>query len=148
MLTLLAPLTVLGGHGKKEQCSRQVEACLNHMVTKLKTTGFIGVEFDHASKDGSPVVTKVVAGTPAEEAGIKVGDELLALNGIPFSKEGYKEMKKVKKPGREVTCTIKRNGANQSIKLTLAPMPADVMAKYIGEHMMTHAKKEIHASAH
>ena len=47
---------------------------------------------------------------------------------------------KVKLPGKEVTCTIKRNGANREFTLTLVPMPADLMAKYIGEHMMEHAK--------
>lgn len=148
ILGLLAPMTVMGGHGHKEkQCAKKVDDCLNQMVTKLKSTGFIGVELDQASKDGPLTITKVVAGTPAEEAGLKEGDELVSLNGIPFNKESKEAMKEVKKPGQEVTCTIQRDGAKKKIKMTLAPMPADIMAKYIGEHMMTHAKKEVHASA-
>ena len=143
-LALLAPLSAVGGHGKK-QCAQNLEDCLNQMVNKLKTTGFIGLEVDYLAE--GTVVTKVVAGTPAEEAGIQKGDVLVALNGIPFNKESKKKIGKLKKVGREVTCTIKRNGTNKSVKLTLAPMPADVMAKYIGERMMAHANREAHASA-
>ena len=142
-LALLTPLTAYGGDHKK--CTLKVDDCLNAMVTKLKSTGFIGVELEE-SKKGALVITKIVPGAPAEKAGIQVGDELMALNGIPFSKESHHKMEKVKKPGKEVTCTIKRNGANKDIRLTLVPMPADLMAKYIGEHMMSHAKKTVHVS--
>lgn len=112
------------------------------MVTELKSTGFIGVELDKPGDKGEMVVTKVVPGAPAEKAGIQKGDVLVALNGIPFSKDNWKKMAEVKKPGREVTCTVKRGTTNKNIKLTLVPMPADLMAKYIGEHMMKHAKKD------
>lgn len=141
---ILLPAVALAGHDKA--CKADLQACLDKMVAELKSTGFIGVELDD-SKHDKLVVTKVISGTPAEKGGIQKGDVLVALNGIPFSKENLKKMAKVKKPGREVTCTIRRDGTNKDIKLTLAPMPADMMAKYIGEHMMQYAKmKEARAS--
>ncbi len=123
-------------------CNEPVHDCLNTMVTKLKTTGFIGVEIDEDKATKALTVSEVIPGSPAEAAGIVPGDVLYALNGIRFDSEHHDEMAKVKVPGNEVTCTIKRNGASKQIKLTLVPMPADLMAKYIGEHMMVHAAKD------
>jgi C-terminal processing protease CtpA/Prc len=143
----LLPATAFAGHGG-EPCKQPVQACLDVMVSKLKTTGFIGVELDdNKAMKGSMIVTKVVPGTPAEKAGIQEGDELVAIDGVLFSKDQDEKMSKVKVPGREVTCTVKRKGTSHELKMTLVPMPADMMAKYIGEHMMTHAKKDETAAA-
>ena len=138
-VTLMIPAFAFAGKG--HQCSQAVDDCLNHMVKKLKSTGFIGVELDDKSPSAL-VVTKVVAGSPAEAAGIQNGDELFSLNGIRFGKDNYQKMGKVKKPGNEVQVIIKRNGQPKKMRITLAAMPADLMAKYIGEHMMTHAKTQ------
>ena len=124
-----------------KKCEKPVQDCLNSMVIELKTTGFIGLELDKSEKDELKI-TEVIEGTPAQKAGIQVGDVLVAINGMKFNKENHEAISKVKKPGAKVTCTIKRNGANKEIKMTLVPMPADLMAKYIGEHMMQHAKQD------
>jgi hypothetical protein len=50
-----------------------------------------------------------------------------------------KVVNRVKVPGNEVTCSIKRGGHDKSLKLTPVPMPADLIAKYVSEHMMEHA---------
>ncbi len=141
LLALFLALPALALAGDKEhQCSHPVDQCLNYMVNKLKSTGFIGVELDDTKAPKTLIVLKVVKGSPAEKAGIRVGDELFALNGIRFGRKNQKKMGKVKKPGNEVQVTIKRDGQAKEIRLTLAAMPADLMAKYIGEHMMTHAR--------
>ncbi len=46
-------------------------------------------------------------------------------------------------PGQEITYTITRDGSNREVNLTLAPMPADVLAKWIGQHMMDHAQVDV-----
>lgn len=125
--------------GDGHSCEAPVETCLNGMVSKLRSSGFIGVEIDDEKVAGKLVVTSVIEGSPAEQAGIRVGDELYSLNGIRFSKENDAAIRQFKVPGNQVTCTVKRNGANKSFKVTLVPMPADLMAKYIGEHMLEHA---------
>jgi len=131
-----------------EPCTKSVQDCLNSMVIELKSTGFIGVELDKG--DGPEerlVVKKVIPGSPAEKVGIQVGDELYSINGLRFIKANWEKIGKVKKPGAKVTCTIKRNGANKELAITLVPMPADLMAKYIGEHMMQHAKQDAEKKA-
>jgi C-terminal processing protease CtpA/Prc len=144
-IVLLAPWAALAGGDKP--CTEPVQTCLDGMVTKLKTTGYIGVELDDTKVKTVMLVTKVMAGTPAEKAGIKEGDELYAIDGIRFSYEHNEAMNKIKVPGKEVTVTIKRKGASQDLKMTLGSMPADVMAKYIGEHMMHHTKEYQTATA-
>jgi predicted metalloprotease with PDZ domain len=139
-LAFLLSLPVPAGeHGEK--CTKPVQDCLNSMVIELKSTGFIGIEYE-PTKDGSLKITKVIEGTPAEKAGIKTGDMFVSINGLTFNKENHEAISKFKKPGNEVTCVFKHDGASREIKMVLAPMPADVMAKYIGEHMMQHAANE------
>ncbi|MEO1334675.1 MAG: PDZ domain-containing protein [Myxococcota bacterium] len=139
---LFLPMAAAVAGGGHHQCDQPVQSCLNHMVTKLKSTGFIGVELDDKSDHGL-VVVKVVPDSPAEKNGIRPGDELYALNGIRFGKKTYKEMGKVKVPGNTVQVTIRRGGQAKHIQMTLATMPADLMAKYIGEHMLTHAQSKL-----
>ncbi len=131
------PISALGG--EEHRCDHPVDECLNYMVSKLKSTGFIGVELDD-KKPGVLTVVKIVPESPAEKAGIRVGDELHSLNGMRFGKKNQKKIGAVKKPGNEVQVTIKRGGHAKNIRITLIAMPADLMAKYIGEHMMVHAK--------
>jgi C-terminal processing protease CtpA/Prc len=112
------------------------------MSINLKTTGWVGIEFDDVFEPGGGYkILKVVKGSPAEKAGLRPGDILYALNGVVFTKQNrgaVAEARKEWKPGQSVTYTIKREGVDREITLTLAPMPADVMARWIGEHMKMH----------
>jgi S1-C subfamily serine protease len=126
--------------GKK--CSAPVQECLDHMSSKLKSSGWVGIEFEPGTgPEGGYYITKVVPDSPAEKAGLQPGDVLTALNGVPLTKKNEAELAKVRKqwqPGQSVTYTVERQRQGRDITLTLAPMPADVMAKWIGEHMMAH----------
>lgn len=137
---LAASLALAGQSGTK--CTMTTQDCLNHMAAQMKSAGFVGVELNRDDATGTLTVTKVIPGTPAEAAGIQAGDVLYALNGVVISKASEKELEKARKdwaPGQSVTYTIKRDGNESQVTLTLAPMPADVMAKYIGQHMLEHA---------
>lgn len=142
---LAVALPVLAGESGKN-CPYKTQDCLDGMALKMKTSGWVGVELDMDDAKGAPVVLKVVSGSPAEAAGIQPGDVLYALNGVRISKENDPALAKVRKewkPGQSVTYTIKRNGADREVSLTLAPMPADVLARYIGEHMLAHVNTEV-----
>lgn len=140
----IAATSLLAGEGTK--CTYSTQECLDMMSAKLKSSGWVGIEYepDPNAKVGY-VVTKVVPQSPAEAAGIQTGDILYALNGVKLVRDD--EASKVKarrewKPGQSITYTIKRAGEDREVTLTLAPMPADVMARWIGEHMLEHAKME------
>jgi len=147
MIALVVPAapSMAGESGHK--CTYPIQQCLDRMSSTLKNSGWVGIEFDDSCVPYK--IMRVVPGSPAEKAGLLAGDFLYALNGVPLGKEHEAALAKARKewkPGQSVTYTIRREGIDREISLTLAPMPADVMAKWIGEHMMQHVASERTAS--
>jgi len=141
-----APIVAGDSHRK---CNMPLKECVDRMSSTLKTTGWVGIEFDNSidsiASNGGYRVMRVIPGSPAEKAGLQPGDILYALNGVHIAEENYAALAKARKEwklGQSVTYTIKREGADREISLTLAPMPADVMARWIGEHMKEHEAAE------
>jgi C-terminal processing protease CtpA/Prc len=145
VLALLAAVPALAGEGHKK-CTGTTQECLDKMASKMKTTGWIGVELDQSEETGTVSVKAVVSGSPAEKSGLKPGDVLYAINGIVLNEENEEKIWKDKeawKPGKSISYTIKRDGYDRKASLTLAPMPADLLARYIGQHMLEHATVEV-----
>jgi regulator of sigma E protease len=65
-----------------------------------------------------PSVRRVMAGDPAEKAGIKPGDVILAIDGQPVSFAHQLPKLISKQEGREVTVTISRNGQARDLRIT------------------------------
>jgi len=145
----LAGAPVVAGDSPRK-CNMPLQVCVDRMSSSLKRTGWVGIEFDNSIVlNGGYRVVKVVPGSPAEKAGLQPGDVLYALNGVRIADENSAALAKARKewkPGQSVTYTIKREGVDREITLTLAPMPADVMARWIGEHMKEHEAAERAAS--
>jgi len=137
-----APGAVAVAGDAAKRCTAPVQECLDHMSAVLKSSGWVGIEFEYGTgRGGGYEVTRVLPESPAAKAGLQPGDTLTALNGVRLVKSNDVALAKVRedwKPGQSVTYTVKRQGQDRDITLTLAPMPADVMAKWIGEHMMEH----------
>jgi S1-C subfamily serine protease len=111
------------------------------MVQHFQSRGWVGIELD-SDDTGVLTVTKVEPDSPAEAAGLKQGDVLLALNGIRFSEENKEAMKGAQAKmtiGATVTYTVDRAGRNMDMDITLGSIPDTVMAKWIGRHMIDHA---------
>ena len=70
--------------------------------------------------DVNPSVRSVVAGDPADKAGIRAGDVVLAVNGerIVFAKQLADAISK--RPGKPIDLLIKRNGQDVHIAVTPA----------------------------
>ena len=129
-----------------KKCTMPIQECIDRMSSSLKTTGWVGIEFDDSTvSNGGYRIEKVIPGSPAEKAGLQPGDVLYALYGVRLAKENSAALAKARrewKPGQSVTYTIKREGVDREITLTLAPMPSDVMARWIGEHLKQHEAAE------
>ncbi len=146
-MAVAATVPAIAGHGH-EKCSYDTQACLNMMSEKMKNSGWIGVDLDKNAETGVLTEKKVIEGSPAEKAGLKTGDVLYAIDGIVLNDANQEKIKKAKmawKPGTSISYTIKRDGQDRKAAITLAPMPADILAKYIGEHMLDHAAVEVAA---
>jgi C-terminal processing protease CtpA/Prc len=145
LLGALGGAAVLAGESY-HKCTMPLQQCIDRMSSSLKTTGWVGIEFDDTVvTNGGYKVVKVIEGSPAEKAGLQPGDVLYALNGVRIAQDKPAALAKARqewKPGQSVTYTVKREGVDRDIRLTLAPMPADVMARWIGEHMKEHEAAE------
>lgn len=135
---------VLAGESK---CTMSTQQCLDTMVTKLREHGWMGIEMEIDETTSVRTIIRVIPDSPAEKAGFQVGDILVALNGIRFGKENDEMLMKVRekqmRPGSEVTYTVARSGYERQIPVVLATAPPDVLASWIGRHMMEHVSKDV-----
>ena len=124
MLTLV-PAVFAGG----EQCAREHAA----KKAKMAAHGWLGLDTEKTA-DGAYAVKSVVSGSPAEQAGFRAGDVLVAGNGVSLQdKEKVKAAKANLEVGSRVTYTVARNGARQQLAATLAPVPEAVLAKWMAD---------------
>ncbi len=82
------------------------------------TQGYLGLSVQEDS--GKLTVASVVAGGPADKAGVKQGDVITAVNGTSVA--SYADLKKAlggKHPGDTVTLAISRGGSAQNLTVTL-----------------------------
>ena len=104
--------------------------------------GSIGIKFDQVENPaiarvygaGSGItVSTVVAGSPADQAGLKVGDTITAVDSRKITK-GDELVSDIasRKPGSKVTLTFLRNGKQQDATVTIADR-AKLFAAELGE---------------
>ena len=150
MAAMLVAVMALGAAIAEEKkgyskCKEDAQTCLNHMVAEMKDRGWLGIQMDTDAGPSEIKITKVIAGSPAEAAGFQVNDVLVSVNGARFSENTEEKCvtcDKTKdnwKPGTKVSYVVKRGGAETTLNATLAALPSDVMAQWIGMHMMEHA---------
>jgi serine protease Do len=105
--------------------------------------GSIGVEFAaqenpaiarvYGSGNGGVTISNVVAGSPAEQAGLKVGDTIISVDGKSI-KNGDDLVLDIasRKPGTKVNLGLVRNGKKQEAVVTVADR-AKLFATRLGE---------------
>ena len=105
--------------------------------------GSIGIMFNaqenpaisrvYGAGSGGVTVSDVTAGSPAERAGIKVGDTIVSVDGKPV-KNGDDLVSDIasRKPGTKVTLGFVRNGKKQEATVTVADR-AKLFAARLGE---------------
>ena len=144
-LAMLVVAPVLAG--SYEKCDGDTQECLDHMAKKMSNSGWVGVDLDTDKATGGYRLEAVVEGSPAESSGLRAGDVVVAVNGVRAAEEDEGEAMwmahKQAGPGQSVTWTVIRSGREKDISITLARMPADMLARYLGEHMMQHATPEM-----
>ncbi len=146
-LVILATSMLLAGEtADHKKCTMGTQDCLDAMVTKLKTNGWMGIELEIDETTSQMTIKRVVPGSPTEKAGFQAGDVLVALNGIRFGKENEEKIHEIRgtlQPGKEATYTVARNAYERQIAVTLAEAPSDVLAQWVGYHMLEHCQPQI-----
>ena len=97
------------------------------IIDQIETTG--GVARPFMGITGAPVedgheITEVEPNTPASTAGLRPGDVIVAVNGVALTDEvGLLDTLFEYQPGDTITLEVERNGATETIELTLGTRP-------------------------
>jgi len=97
---------------------------------------FAGLVLAEDPDGGGVRITEVVPGGPADEAGLEKGDVITAVDGLPvFALERIvpwppfiPDVLANKNPGDQVTFTVRRDGQEQDVTVTLGARPGAVQA--------------------
>jgi S1-C subfamily serine protease len=132
-----------------EKCAEQhTQASYEEMAKKYAKKGYLGIETEKVG-EGKYAVTKVAAGSPAEKAGFQKGDVLVALNGARFgdaNKDAVMKAKSALGPGKAATYTVSRAGSEKQLAVTLSEVPREVLAQWVGEHVIDHTGYQVAAN--
>jgi putative serine protease PepD len=103
---------------------------LRSIASQLIDTGkakhaFLGIELRDSSTSGSgAVVAQVRTNTPAQSAGLRVGDVITAVAGKKIgTADELRAAINAHSPGDRVALTFRRNGKSHTVQVTLASRP-------------------------
>jgi Do/DeqQ family serine protease len=89
--------------------------------------GRIGIAFQDAAAGAGARVALVERGSPAERAGLRVGDMITAIDGAPVRQAlDLRNRLGLVEPGREVEVTYVRDGARRTVKVTVAAVSSEL----------------------
>ena len=93
----------------------------------LAANGFLGVSLGDREEGGSgALVPKVVADSPAAQAGIEVGDVIVAIEGSEVTgRDGLVATIRRYPPRDQVDVTVVRDGESVTVQATLVERPAE-----------------------
>ncbi|MDX1501760.1 MAG: PDZ domain-containing protein [Thermoanaerobaculia bacterium] len=127
------------GAGEKgyEKCSTETTACIRQMAEEAAKRGWIGIEFESPA---DTTITRVVAGGPAEQAGVRAGDVWRGLDDFRFAdlemKEAMVRVKKTLVPGARVIFHLERNGRALALPIEPIKVPQHILAQWVGQHVL------------
>lgn len=134
-IAALLCLALLAAPASAEQprCPLPVDQCLLRFEL-MKTRPWLGVEVDRDSATGVMTVATVRPGGAADRAGLKPGDVLEQIDGTPpqdwfAGRAGWKT-------NGDIPLAVLRDGRVQKRSVTIEHMPADMLARIVGEHML------------
>jgi putative serine protease PepD len=83
------------------------------------------VKVDGAQRQAA-ILQSVTSGTPADKAGLRSGDAVIAVNGTQVNgSDSLVALVRQFRPGTKVTLTVVRNGSKQDIQVTLGTKPGN-----------------------
>ena len=113
--------------GEKGKCTADTQTCLNKMAAMFKDRGWIGIEMEEKKDSGLPVVNRIVAGSPAEAAGLEEGDIITAVDGTELTATTPLDLVVSQlAPGQTASLEVLRDGQTLTLSITLGTRPADL----------------------
>jgi S1-C subfamily serine protease len=137
IVALVVAATIAAEGPKCNGTARECEQKIRHLVSGRRY-------FGATVQDRNPglVVNSVHPNSPAERAGLKPGDQLIALNGRSLREASGREFKQLIADARStgrIWMLISRHGAITKIETRLEPYTKEQVAKMVALHLtMTH----------
>jgi predicted metalloprotease with PDZ domain len=110
----------------------------------MPTTG-VALGVNTREQNGAAYVQSLMAGSPAYEAGVNTGDEIVALNGVRVRASQLEARLADYKPGDKVKLTLFRDEQLRELEVTLQPPQAPEVSVQLVEQP-TDLQKKIYAS--
>lgn len=96
--------------------------------------GYVGVEYRDARDGRGAIVERIMPGSPAEAAGLRAGDRIVAVDGWTLTRPGgFRESVALAAPGERVPFRVERAGETFTAPLIIAPLPLPPPPPAIGE---------------
>jgi len=121
------------------KCNVAVRECDQQIRNMLGGKRFHGAQIEE--KKGL-VVKSITEKSPAERAGLRVGDRLIAINGKSLTNASTRDFKQLVADARNtgrVGLIIWRQGGYRKLDIRLEPYSKEQMDKIIAGHLATHA---------
>lgn len=129
-------------------CKMSSAECEKMMRTYYQTHGWLGIEANCCpGMTAQPAVLKIAQGSPAEQAGFKVGDTLTSINGIAYSAENEATIQSLMTNGFKVGDTVRytamRDGKIVNIQAKLVKISDPALMQMVAAHVASsHANSD------
>ncbi len=102
-----------------------IDALRDQAMNGAREEGYLGVGLDDRADGGQGAfITEVQPRTPAADGGMKVGDIVIAIDGVPVDgAAGLVAAIRDQEPGDELDMLLLRDGEQSSVKVKLVPRP-------------------------
>ena len=115
-----------------EETGQEPEPFFSAESDASEQRAFLGIGL--FEEDGRVMVERVLAGTPAELAGVQVGDRIVKLRGRGIdSTEELLDLLGKLKIGKTYPLVVERDGRKVRLNATLAPRPSGELSEPLGE---------------
>lgn len=131
LLSLLLPVAT--ARAEQPRCPLPIDQCLARF-DKMASRPWFGIGVDRDSATGTTTVAELAPDGPAARAGIRVGDIIKTIEGQPAdvwfaTRAGWKTAK-------DTPLAVVRAGQTLQVRVPVAHIPDDVLARAVGEHML------------
>jgi len=106
-----------------------------HLIIAFVLVTVVYTVWGQPGESGTVRLANVVAGSPAEQAGLAVDDVIVAVDGQSMtSAEGFREVLAATPPGGQRTLVVERDGRRLTVEATLIQHPdiVDAQTGYLG----------------
>lgn len=134
------------GESAEPTCQAPTQTCLDLLVLEYKNKAWIGIELDLERLPKEHVLLQVFPDSPADRAGLKPGDHLLAVD--KFEIVGASDQSALAhlfslKAGDKASLRLRRGSAQLLVELTSEVMPLPMVRQIVGAHMVVHQGQTI-----